>query len=53
LAHYALLAIGRSDDDADRLLAEMRGEVTAPTETFSALATRELQAVLKPPAKVS
>jgi CPA2 family monovalent cation:H+ antiporter-2 len=50
LAHYALLAIGRTDDDADRLLAQMRGEVTAPTETFSALATREVKAVLKPSA---
>jgi CPA2 family monovalent cation:H+ antiporter-2 len=44
LAHYALLAIGRSDDEADGLVSVLRGEATAPTETFKSLATREFQA---------
>jgi CPA2 family monovalent cation:H+ antiporter-2 len=44
LAHYALLAIGRSDDEADALVSILRGEATAPTETFKSLATREFKA---------
>jgi CPA2 family monovalent cation:H+ antiporter-2 len=43
LAHYALLALGRSDDEADALVSVLRGEATTPTETFKALATREHQ----------
>ena len=41
LAHYALLTLGQSDDMADAVLATLRGELTAPTETFETLATRE------------
>ena len=41
LAHYALVTLGESDDEADAVLARMRGELTAPTETFDALMTRE------------
>jgi CPA2 family monovalent cation:H+ antiporter-2 len=44
LAHYALLAIGRSDDEADALVSVLRGEATSPTETFKSLATKEFQA---------
>jgi K+:H+ antiporter len=43
LAHYALLALGRSDDEADALVSALRGEATTPTETFRALATPEHQ----------
>jgi monovalent cation:H+ antiporter-2, CPA2 family len=43
LAHYALLALGRSDDEADALVSVLRGEATAPTETFKMFATREHQ----------
>jgi CPA2 family monovalent cation:H+ antiporter-2 len=43
LSHYALLALGRSDDEADALVSLLRGEATTPTETFRALATREHQ----------
>jgi CPA2 family monovalent cation:H+ antiporter-2 len=46
LAHYTLLAIGRSDDEADFLIDSMRGRGTSPTETFAALHTRELEAIL-------
>ena len=45
LAHYALLAIGRSDDEADVLVSVLRGEATTPTETFKALMTREFRAL--------
>ena len=41
LAHYALVTLGETDDEADVVLARMRGELTAPTETFDALMTRE------------
>jgi CPA2 family monovalent cation:H+ antiporter-2 len=41
LAHYALVTMGETDDQADAVLARMRGELTAPTETFAALMTRE------------
>ena len=41
LAHYALVTLGETDDEADAVLARMRGELTAPTETFDALMTRE------------
>ena len=41
LAHYALLTLGETDDLADAVLATLRGELTAPTETFDTLAMRE------------
>jgi CPA2 family monovalent cation:H+ antiporter-2 len=46
LAHFTLVAVGRTDDDADMLIESMRGRATLPTETFAALQTRELEAVL-------
>ncbi|HEY9229572.1 MAG TPA: NAD-binding protein, partial [Gemmatimonadaceae bacterium] len=51
LAHYALMALGRSDDEADIIVAQLRGEATAPTETFKSLATREFQALAGPTAE--
>jgi len=41
LAHYALLTLGETDDLADAVLATLRGELTAPTETFETLVTRD------------
>ncbi|MEO8562110.1 MAG: cation:proton antiporter [bacterium] len=46
LAHYALTAIGRTDDDADVLIDSMRRKATLPTETFAAMQTREFQAAM-------
>jgi CPA2 family monovalent cation:H+ antiporter-2 len=46
LAHFTLLAVGRTDDEADVLIDSMRGRATMPTETFAAMHTRELEAVL-------
>ena len=47
LAHYALLSLGRGDDEADGVVAALRGEPTAPTEMFKAMATREYQALTR------
>ena len=46
LAHFTLLAVGRTDDEADLLIDSLRGRATQPTETFAAMQTRELEAVL-------
>jgi CPA2 family monovalent cation:H+ antiporter-2 len=46
LAHYALTAVGRTDDDADYLIDAIRRNATTPTETFASMHTRELQAIL-------
>ena len=46
LAHYTLVAVGRSDDEADALIDAMRGRATMPTETFAALRTREVRAAM-------
>ena len=46
LAHFTLLAVGRTDDEADILIDSLRGRATMPTETFAAMQTRELEAVL-------
>jgi monovalent cation:H+ antiporter-2, CPA2 family len=46
LAHYALTAVGRTDDDADMLIDSMRRKATQPTETFAAMQTREFQAAM-------
>ncbi|HEU4720910.1 MAG TPA: cation:proton antiporter [Gemmatimonadaceae bacterium] len=46
LAHYTLIAVGRSDDEADMLIEAMRGRATMPTETFAAMRTREFQAAI-------
>ena len=47
LAHYALIALGRSDDEADWVVSSLRGLPTAPTETFKSVATQEFQAMMK------
>jgi hypothetical protein len=46
LAHYTLLAVGRSDDEADALIDAMRGRATMPTETFAAMRTREFRTAM-------
>jgi len=46
LAHFALTAVGRTDDDADMLVDSLRRKATMPTETFAAMQTREYQAAL-------
>ena len=51
LAHYTLLAVGRSDDEADALIDAMRGRATMPTETFAAMRTREFRAAMGIPAE--
>ena len=47
LAHYALIALGRSDDEADWVVSSLRGMPTAPTETFKSVATHEFQAMVR------
>jgi monovalent cation:H+ antiporter-2, CPA2 family len=44
LAHYALVALGRGDDEADWVIGSLRGLPTRPTETFQALQTQEIRA---------
>jgi CPA2 family monovalent cation:H+ antiporter-2 len=46
LAHYSLLAVGRTDDEADSLIDSIRRRATLPTETFAAMQTREFQAAM-------
>jgi len=46
LAYFTLIAVGRTDDEADMLIDSLRGRATLPTETFAAMHTRELEAVL-------
>ena len=47
LAHYALQAVGKTDDEADWLVSAMRGQPTAPTQTFESLPTQEYQALAR------
>jgi CPA2 family monovalent cation:H+ antiporter-2 len=47
LAHYALQALGKSDDEADWLVSALRGQPTAPTETFKSMPTHEYQALTR------
>jgi CPA2 family monovalent cation:H+ antiporter-2 len=47
MAHYALLTLGNSPDDADHVIASLRGQPTAPTETFKSLPTQEYQALAR------
>ncbi len=47
LAHYALIALGRSDDEADWVVSSLRGMPTRPTETFKAMATQEYQSIMR------
>ena len=46
LAHFTLVAVGRSDDEADALIDAMRGRATMPTETFAAMRTREFRTAM-------
>ena len=47
MAHYALLTLGSTADEADQVIASLRGLPTAPTETFQTLPTQEYQALAK------
>jgi CPA2 family monovalent cation:H+ antiporter-2 len=47
MAHYALLTLGSSTDEADHVIESMRGMRTAPTETFTSLPTQEYQALAR------
>jgi CPA2 family monovalent cation:H+ antiporter-2 len=44
MAHYALLTLGSPSDEADFVIASMRGLPTSATETFASLPTQEYQA---------
>ena len=46
LAHYMLLTLGRTDDEADHIVESIRSAATKPTETFHALPTREYRAMM-------
>lgn len=46
LAHYTLQTLGRTDDEADVVIAAMRNTGIQPTETFAALHTREFRAMM-------
>jgi voltage-gated potassium channel Kch len=47
LAHFSLLALGRTDDEADTVIDSLRGAPTRPTETFAAMPTTEFEAFLR------
>ena len=47
LAHYALRAYGRTDDEADVVVNDLRGQPTRPTEMFKALGTQEMRALTR------
>jgi monovalent cation:H+ antiporter-2, CPA2 family len=46
LAHFTLQTLGRTDDEADVVIAAMRNSGIQPTETFAALHTREFRAMM-------
>ena len=46
LSHFALIAIGRSDDEADFIVELLRGMPTAPTETFKSIPTQEYRTLV-------
>ncbi len=48
LAHFTLQTLGRTDDEADVVIAAMRNTGVQPTETFAALHTREFRAMMAP-----
>ncbi|HET7456521.1 MAG TPA: cation:proton antiporter [Gemmatimonadaceae bacterium] len=45
LAHYALQELGRSADEADYAIADLRSAPTRPTELFAAMPTSEYEAL--------
>ena len=47
MAHYALLTLGSGPEEADQVIASLRGQPTAPTETFKTLPTQEYQALAR------
>ena len=48
LAHYSLMALGRSDDLADAIVASIRDQPTAVTETFAVAASTDGHATVRP-----
>jgi CPA2 family monovalent cation:H+ antiporter-2 len=48
LAHYSLMALGRSDDDSDMIVGSMRDRPTAATETFKIGMTTDFQVPAAP-----
>lgn len=48
LAHYSLMVLGRSDDDADMIVGSMRDRPTAATETFKIGMTTDFQVPATP-----
>jgi monovalent cation:H+ antiporter-2, CPA2 family len=47
MAHFALLTLGSTSDDADFVISSLRGLPTSPTETFKSLPTQEYQALAR------
>jgi CPA2 family monovalent cation:H+ antiporter-2 len=47
MAHFALLTLGSTTDDADFVISSLRGLPTSPTETFKSLPTQEYQALAR------
>jgi monovalent cation:H+ antiporter-2, CPA2 family len=47
LAHYALTVCGRSDDEADVLVHDLREQPTRATEMFTAVGTQEFRAMTR------
>jgi CPA2 family monovalent cation:H+ antiporter-2 len=47
MAHYALITLGSTPDEAEQVVASLRGQPTAPTETFKSLPTLEYQALAR------
>jgi hypothetical protein len=47
LAHFSLIALGRTDDEADMVIDSLRGAPTRPTETFATLASADLDALIR------
>ena len=47
MAQYALLTLGSTPDEADLVIASLRGQLTGPTETFNSLPTQEYQALAR------
>ncbi len=47
MGHYALLTLGSPPEEADQVIASLRGQPTALTESFRALPTLEYQALAR------
>ena len=47
MAHYALLTLGSAPEEADQVIASLRGLPTEATETFNSLSTQEYQSLAR------